>query len=97
MMNLQKMIFVFLLAGLTSCLTAGSNLLKNGDFSKESRVKEYMDSAAEALLEGKSMEELTEEYERLQKEAGEHLDAGADLTKRLYELEREYERNTRYA
>ena len=35
MMNLQKMIFVFLLAGLTSCLTAGSNLLKNGDFSKE--------------------------------------------------------------
>ena len=32
-----------------------------GDFSKESWVKEYMDSAAEALLEGKSMEELTEE------------------------------------
>ena len=32
-----------------------------GDFSKESRVNEYMDSAAEALLDGKSMEELAEE------------------------------------
>ena len=48
-------------------------------------------------IRGEQLEELTEEYERLQKEAGEHLDAGADLTKRLYELEREYERNTRYA
>ena len=32
-----------------------------GDFSKESRVNEYMDSAAEALLDGKSMEELAGE------------------------------------
>ena len=47
-------------------------------------------------IRGEQLEEMTEEYERLQKEAGEHLEA-ADLPKRLYELEREYERNTRYA
>ena len=48
-------------------------------------------------IRGEQLEEMTEEYERLQKEAGEHLEAAADLPKRLYELEREYERNTRYA
>ncbi len=48
-------------------------------------------------IRGEQLEELTEEYERLSREAGERLERPADLAKRLYELEKEYERNTRYA
>ena len=48
-------------------------------------------------IRGERLEELTEEYERLSREAGERLERPADLAKRLYELEKEYERNTRYA
>ena len=48
-------------------------------------------------IRGEQLEELTEEYERLSREAGERLERPADLAKRLYELEKEYDRNTRYA
>lgn len=48
-------------------------------------------------IRGSQLEEFLEEYGRLEQEAGEHVAQPADLAKRLYELEREYERNTRYA
>lgn len=48
-------------------------------------------------IRGDQLEELTEEYERLEKEAGEHFLLPQDLSARLYELEREYEKNTRYS
>ena len=48
-------------------------------------------------IRGEQLEELTEEYERLEQEAEEHLSQPPDLTKKLYELEQEYEKNTRYA
>lgn len=48
-------------------------------------------------IRGGQLEELLEEYERLSLEADERLELPGDLVKRLYELEREYEKNTRYA
>ena len=48
-------------------------------------------------IRGEQLEELTEEYGRLEQEAEEHLLQPPDLAKKLYELEREYEKNTRYA
>ena len=47
-------------------------------------------------IRGEQLKELTDEYDRLAEEAGEHLRIEADLPKRLYELEREYYKNTRY-
>lgn len=48
-------------------------------------------------IHGEQLEELTEEYERLLQEAEEHIPECTNLPRRLYELEREYEKNTRYA
>ena len=48
-------------------------------------------------IRGEQLEEFVEDYVRLEQEAGEHLTLPQDPEKRLYELEREYERNTRYA
>ena len=48
-------------------------------------------------IRGEQLEEFVEDYARLEQEAGEHLTLPQDPEKRLYELEREYERNTRYA
>lgn len=47
-------------------------------------------------IRGEQLEELLEDYERLEQEAGEHLVLSPEPEKRLYELEREYEKNTRY-
>lgn len=46
---------------------------------------------------GEQLLELMEEYERLLGEAGEHLSLPESLTEKIYELEREYEKNARYA
>lgn len=46
---------------------------------------------------GEQLLELMEEYERLLWEAGEHLSLPESLTEKIYELEREYEKNARYA
>lgn len=48
-------------------------------------------------IRGEQLELLTEEYDRLAAEAPEHLKVPEDLAERLYELEREYYKNTRYA
>ena len=48
-------------------------------------------------IRGEQLEFFTEEYDRLVEESGEHLKVPEDLAERLYELEREYYRNTRYA
>lgn len=48
-------------------------------------------------IRGEQLEELTEEYDRLLEESEEHLEFQADPVRRLYELEREYYKNTRYA
>lgn len=48
-------------------------------------------------IRGEQLEELREEYERLAGEAQEHWKLPENLQKQLYGLEREYEKNTRYA
>lgn len=48
-------------------------------------------------IRGEQLKALTEEYDRLTEEAEEHLEAPRELSERLYELEREYYKNTRYA
>lgn len=48
-------------------------------------------------IRGEQLEAFTEAYERLEKEAQEHLEYPRDPAEKLYELEREYEKNTRYA
>jgi len=48
-------------------------------------------------IRGEQLEELTEEYDRLLAEADEHVALREDPAERLYELEREYYKNTRYA
>ncbi len=47
-------------------------------------------------IRGEQLEELTEHYDRLSEEASEHLEIYPDPAARLYELEREYYKNTRY-
>lgn len=48
-------------------------------------------------IRGEQLEALTEEYDRVLEESAEHLRVPQDLPGRLYELEQEYDRNTRYA
>lgn len=48
-------------------------------------------------IRGEQLEEMTEEYDRILAEAKEQLKASEDPQKKLYELEREYFKNTRYA
>lgn len=48
-------------------------------------------------IRGEQLTEITEEYEKLEKEAGNHLERPRNPEERLYELQREYEKNTRYA
>ena len=61
-------------------------------------LKEYFEEAMELQnIRGEQLEFFTEEYDRLVEESGEHLKVPEDLAERLYELEREYYRNTRYA
>lgn len=48
-------------------------------------------------IRGEQLEELAEEFDRLCQEAKERVSLPEDLSERLYELEREYYRNTRYA
>lgn len=48
-------------------------------------------------IRGEQLESLMEEYDRLSEEAWEHLETPKDLKEKLYELEREYDKNTRYA
>ena len=72
------------------------------DYYREQKDRSDQSVIGEMLRElqkirGSQLEELLEEYGRLEQEAGEHVARPADLAKRLYELEREYERNTRYA
>lgn len=62
--------------------------LQDDDFEQ---AMELQNIAGEQLLE------LMEEYERLLWEAGEHLSLPESLTEKIYELEREYEKNARYA
>ena len=48
-------------------------------------------------IRGEQLEEYIEDYEKLLSEAGEHLEQSDHLAEKLYGLEREYEKNTRYA
>ena len=48
-------------------------------------------------VHGEQLSEYMEDYERLLSEAGEHLEQPEHLEEKIYELEREYEKNTRYA
>ena len=48
-------------------------------------------------IRGEQLEELREEYDRLLEEAQEHLNISGDLSRKLYELEGEYDKNTRFA
>lgn len=48
-------------------------------------------------IRGEQLERFTEEFERLEQEAAAHFKAQGEPERRLYELENEYERNTRYA
>ena len=48
-------------------------------------------------IRGEQLKELTEEYDRLLEESKEHLEHCQDPVKRLYDLEGEYYKNTRYA
>ena len=48
-------------------------------------------------IRGEQLEEYLEDYERLCAEAGEQLEKPEHLVEKIYDLEREYEKNTRYA
>ena len=48
-------------------------------------------------IHGEQLSEYMEDYERLLSEAEEHLEQPEHLAEKIYELEREYEKNTRYA
>lgn len=48
-------------------------------------------------VRGEQLEEYLEDYERLCAEAGEQLEKPEHLVEKIYDLEREYEKNTRYA
>ena len=75
-----------------------SKLISDYEEAVAQMAEEDFEEAMELQnIRGEQLEFFTEEYDRLVEESGEHLKVPEDLAERLYELEREYYRNTRYA